>query len=758
MSQYSHLVADLSNENSSATKIAHLVGRDRRVLDVGCAHGYLAGALRGQGCRVFGVERDAGDAERAREHCERVVEADLDVPGWSRDLADVRFESIVFSDVLEHLRDPASVLREALTLLDPAFGTVIASVPNVAHVSVRLELLLGSFRSEATGILDATHLHFFTRDSLQHLLAANGLEVEVWDCTTNEVADTVIEDYLRRASIPFTPELREKLSAFDAQAYQFVLRAKRASGPVRSFPPPPAKPLQYMARIMSEYDRLRTEAPELHREIATLRDRVRELEIVPQEISRRLREEPAAAEEELVRVVGELHRLRARPSDLARPRPHGLRVLQVAHQFLSRHTAGTEIYASDLSFALVRRGHAVRVFCGEPLRDDETTTTQWEGVNGITVERVSAPPDHPVLGFFNRFDNPAVRKKIGGMLDRVRPDVVHIQHLLYLSAQLIPECRNRGIPVVATLNDYWFMCHRVRLTKIDGSLCSGPNRGIDCVGCLNGTPKPLRTKFNVAALAATMYRYEYLRRQMMKLDRILVPSRFLGRMFAQNGIPADRITHCDYGTTPPSDEMAGLIAARKPHDRPRFGFLGSMMHHKGAHVLIDAFSRLPEGSAELHVFGPPYERQYDEGLRREAHHAGIRWRGQLAHAERWRALAEIDVLVVPSIWYENSPLTIHEALMVGVPVIGSDIGGIPELVEHGRTGLIFAVNDANALEKCLRAVVENPACIDRWRRAIRPPKTMDEHVLEIEEIYRNALSGERHVSPPGELDPPAVRG
>src|SRR5215813_8556602 len=98
MSQYSHLAVDLENDNSAPTKIVRLVGSGRLVLDVGCAHGHLAEALRRQGCRVVGVERDAEDAARARAHCEQVIDGDLEQPGWTAPLSGRRFDVIVFSD------------------------------------------------------------------------------------------------------------------------------------------------------------------------------------------------------------------------------------------------------------------------------------------------------------------------------------------------------------------------------------------------------------------------------------------------------------------------------------------------------------------------------------------------------------------------------------------------------------------------------------------------------------------------------------
>jgi glycosyltransferase involved in cell wall biosynthesis/SAM-dependent methyltransferase len=672
---------DLANENASPTKIVQLVGRDRTVLDVGCAHGYVAQALRAQGCTVVGVERDPDDARRAAAHCDAVVVRDLDDPAWFRELAERRFDVIVFSDVLEHLRDPGRVLRDARALLVPGTGFVIASIPNVAHVSVRLELLLGSFRRETLGILDATHLHFFTRDTVAELFAEAGLPVTSWDCTTNDVADSVVADCLRRAGLAHSPALKEAFEHFDARAFQFVLTARPASSAAVPAPPvPDVKPLRTM---------------------------------------------------ELMRTT---------PEEVSEPAEGGLRVLQVVHQFLPHNTAGTEIYCADLSFALRRRGHAVRVLAGALVAEHAGSSVLWEGDVGIGVEKILATRHYrrmgAIGGFFDRFDNPEGRAAIRSVLHRMRPDVVQVQHLLYLSAELFTECEIRGIPIVVMLNDYWFLCHRVKLRRRDGSLCDGPARGSRCSQCLN-LPGLARSNLNPLALGSNLYRYAYLRRQLLKADRILAPSRYLRDVFIRNGIPAERIVHCDYGTATPPPELAARFAQDRQHRPFRFGFLGTLMYDKGVHVLIDAFQELPPGAAELHVFGLAVETGYVEGLRARARHPDIHWRGPVTHAERWNALAEVDVLVVPSVWYENSPLTIHEALMARVPVIGSDIGGIPELVRHEENGLTFPVGDARALAVCMRMALEEPAKVSAWRRAIVPPKTMTVHVDEIEAMYRD---------------------
>jgi SAM-dependent methyltransferase len=148
-------------------------GGGRSALDVGAADGFLAERLTAQGWRVTALESDPAQAARARGRCERVIVADLEGP------VEVGgpFDALVFGDVLEHVGDPAAVLARLHRSLR-AGGLVVVSVPNVAHLWVRLNLLLGRWEYQDRGILDRTHLRFFTRRSLLRLLREVGLVVE----------------------------------------------------------------------------------------------------------------------------------------------------------------------------------------------------------------------------------------------------------------------------------------------------------------------------------------------------------------------------------------------------------------------------------------------------------------------------------------------------------------------------------------------------------------------------------------------------
>ena len=171
---------DLEDENDPYTKEIALIGEGKRVVDFGCWTGGVAGVLKERGCTVTGIELDTEAAAEAAKVCDRVIVGDLDTMDLGEALAGEKYDVGLFGDVVEHLKDPRHLLVGMREALAPG-GYVVVSVPNVAHASVRLSLLKGQFDYEDTGILDATNLKFYTRESIADLLESCGYLVEVMD-------------------------------------------------------------------------------------------------------------------------------------------------------------------------------------------------------------------------------------------------------------------------------------------------------------------------------------------------------------------------------------------------------------------------------------------------------------------------------------------------------------------------------------------------------------------------------------------------
>jgi len=215
------VTVDADDRTTSHGLVVELVGTGKRVLDVGCATGYLARVLGQRGNAVSGVEIDPEAAEVARPLLDQLAVGDLETIDLVGVFGEHSFDVVVFADVLEHLRNPLDVLRGARGLLADD-GFVVVSLPNIAHGAVRLALLQGRFEYRELGLLDDTHLRFFTRETAEDLIRGAGF---------------YLTDFRRTKAGPFQTEIPLRAADFDAQVvekvdtdpeastYQFVIRA-----------------------------------------------------------------------------------------------------------------------------------------------------------------------------------------------------------------------------------------------------------------------------------------------------------------------------------------------------------------------------------------------------------------------------------------------------------------------------------------------------------------------------------------------------
>lgn len=284
-------VVDLSELNTARTQLVLLTGPNKKVLEVGPATGYITKALRDQGCRVTGLEIDPAAAKRAAEFAERMIVGDIEALDLGELFGEERFDVVMYGDVLEHLTDPEKVLVETRSILKPG-GHVVASIPNVAHGSVRLALLTGQFRYRPDGLLDRTHIRFFTRETVHELFEAAGYELREVRASTTDAFGTE----LGLRSEDFPPSLVEAVRSLpDADTYQFIVAAQpvaaagadtRAGGEV-----PVSRAGAPLWRVEDQLAERDQTIRKLAEEVEWLRD-----------VSRRTEEERDAVRDELERV------------------------------------------------------------------------------------------------------------------------------------------------------------------------------------------------------------------------------------------------------------------------------------------------------------------------------------------------------------------------------------------------------------------------------------------------------------------------
>lgn len=216
---------DITNSGDSLALIARQIARGSEVLELGVATGYFSRFLTEQlACQVDGVEIDPVMAEEARRWCRSMAIADLNRERLADHFPPASYDVVVCADVLEHLADPADILKQAAGMLKPG-GRVIASIPNVAYIGLVLGLMEGEFEYRGEGILDRTHTHFFSRRKLLELLEGAGYET----LTVQPVRLSLEQsEFFERLDHMFLPLSRYLLTRPDADVYQYVVAARPA--------------------------------------------------------------------------------------------------------------------------------------------------------------------------------------------------------------------------------------------------------------------------------------------------------------------------------------------------------------------------------------------------------------------------------------------------------------------------------------------------------------------------------------------------
>jgi len=415
-----------------------------------------------------------------------------------------------------------------------------------------------------------------------------------------------------------------------------------------------------------------------------------------------------------------------------------MRILQVVHRFLPRYPAGTEVYTGRLGLGLAERGHAVAIFTGDP-EANNTYSYEWENLPVQAVPWRSGGPARPIATFLAGFANAAVETHFANYCATFQPEVIHIHHLLGLSPRLPTIARRHGAGVVITLHDFWFRCSNTLLFRYDGQLCPGPELGYHCAGCalqrLGREPNPI-----VMAAAAPVFvaRTATLREVLRKADCIIAPSNVTARGFAGDTALAERLVTLPHGVAPPTSEPN---EPRTLEVRPlRYAYVGQLIRSKGVHVIVQAFSTLPPGDEELHLYGDlTPDPAYTDELRHLATRPGVIFHGRVENRKIMDALTTIDMLLVPSLCYEAYSVNVDEALSAGVPVLVSSHSAPAERVQPEVNGLLAAPGDPAAWLRQMQRVRDEAGLLGQLRAGIRPPKTTTAHAEEIEAIYRQVL-------------------
>jgi glycosyltransferase involved in cell wall biosynthesis len=420
-----------------------------------------------------------------------------------------------------------------------------------------------------------------------------------------------------------------------------------------------------------------------------------------------------------------------------------LRVLYVAHNHPTLHPGGAEAYALEL-YESMREEPGVepvllaRIGTNVARQRVAHPGTPFSSVNGDPNQYfVFTETEHFDFFTLTSRDKSLYSQHLTNFLLAQRPDVVHLQHTHFIGLDLLSQIR-RVLPaaaIVYTLHEFLPICHR------DGQMV----RTFSTELCGEASPRRCHECFPEISEQSFFLRQRFVKAQLDNVDRFLAPSAQLMDKYLHWGVEPGRIEVEEYGRREPPVRAPDPAKGEAPTN---IGFFGQLSYFKGAKTMLEAMSRLdPSVKAHLWLHGANLELQAQEFQDEfAALHASLKdrvtFRGPYDHSELPKLMADLHWVVVPSIWWENSPLVIQEAFFHRRPIICSDVGGMAEKVRDGIDGIHFRVGDAFSLAKAIEAAVTNPKLWSRLRDGIREPYAMDAHVARLLDVY-GALIDER---------------
>lgn len=374
-----------------------------------------------------------------------------------------------------------------------------------------------------------------------------------------------------------------------------------------------------------------------------------------------------------------------------------MRILVCTNVYPPRFVGGAELVAHELARQMLAQGHEVAAFVGD-LNGPGAHLAMWrETRDDIEVYRINTiqqdyDPQH--LNFLH----PIVDQHFSAVLREFAPDAVHCHNLMGLSARLPILAAEFGARVFVTLHDFWGFCLRNTLLRADGRTCSDYDACHICLPAGNdteGARMPLRLRKDLLSLA-----FDHV-------DMFVAPSSFIAQKYQSAGFDGERIVVIPNGMD--LRRFAPQEASQQSQRPIRLLYVGYLGTHKGVEVLLLAMALLQHSNVELELVGAGSE---EPAYRAKAVELGLGnrvvWCGRRAPSDMPQAYARADIVVLPSIWEENQPVCLMEAMACGLPVVASRIGGIPDMVDDGQEGLLIDPGDPKALCAALEALIVDP--------------------------------------------------
>lgn len=387
-----------------------------------------------------------------------------------------------------------------------------------------------------------------------------------------------------------------------------------------------------------------------------------------------------------------------------------MKILLVNSYYYPDIRGGAEISVQKLAENLSSKGHEVFILCsGE---------NKKEVINAVNILRIPFNRGEKFNGLTKRVTfkllsmrNVSYNKSVKREIQMIKPDLIHCNNIYNISTSVWNIGKELGIPIIQTLRDYFLLCHKSTL------LCGG---------------KVCQNNRKICSIYKTIRK-----KQFEKIDFVTAPSEFTLRTFIENGMFDSNKSKVIYNAIDEStykmDEIISIRNKRSESEKIQFCFLGSLVEHKGVKLLVENLKS--NDKIELHIAGDGELRSYVQ--KEELASNSIKYHGKLSEKEVEKLLMKCDVLIVPSLWNEPFGRVVIDAYKFGMPVIASNLGGLPEIIEVNKTGIIFDPMMPNSLIECIekmssRKVINKmvPNCIEKVKEY-----SINKQIEKFEELY-----------------------
>lgn len=407
-----------------------------------------------------------------------------------------------------------------------------------------------------------------------------------------------------------------------------------------------------------------------------------------------------------------------------------MKILYLVHQFYPEYYTGTEKFVLNLSSMMQKLGNQVKIitysfreniFFDNRIGNILYKDFYYKGIPVKAIKHVQVPWDIHFSFKDNEMKEFALK-----IIEDEKPDIVHVGHSMRIG-EFIWALIKLKIPYIITLTDFFFICYKYILLKKSGDLCIGPQGGICYKYCGELTEQIIKNRLYDA------------HKILANAEIVASPSNFVAKVI-ENEFKDINIKVIKHGMS--YNNIRKNKRIYKKNDKLTFCYAGSLTPHKGVHIIIDAFTKIKNDNISLKIYGSGIDKDYIYRLENASKSdSRIEFCGVYNEEQIGEIYSDADVSIVPSLWFENYPLVLHEALACNVPVIASNVGGMKEKVKDGYNGFTFEIGNSDDLKMKMQTIIDNSLILNELKSKMKTfmIPTVEQEAYAYERIYKSII-------------------